>query len=245
MTNTMHVARAPWGAEKAFAIRAEKEGDISVVNEVFECDTYKVAEMTTAPKIVFDIGGHIGTFTCALKSRFPDVRVWIIEPHPRSVELIRENVAEYGDAVTVIQGAVSYKRGDRLADGVRATGGGFMTTPDVFGGKPEDNQREYRLLEEPVTTYTIEELLELAGVESVDLVKWDCEGGEIDAFENMTDAAAARLGDFVGEFHYAGGYNGFREIAERRFPDYRFEGRQHEIDDKRHIGWFRAFKQGE
>ena len=230
-------AKSPWKKSHRFSVRGEKEGDEEVISEVFIHDTYKVGEITTEPENVFDIGGHIGSFTVALKSRYPRARVWVVEPHPRSVDLIRKNVAGL-DNVTVIHGAVSYERGARLADSEEATGGGYITTEEEYRAA---NDNRYHLLEETIPTYTVEELVERAGVDHIDLVKWDCEGGEIDAFRNMSDQTAAMFGDMVGEFHHPDGYNGFVALAESRFPNHQFEGRPEEIEDGRHIGWFRAF----
>lgn len=233
----------PWGARKTFAIRTERDGDAEVIGEVFVGDTYKIRERTAETRTVLDIGGHIGTFTCAIKSKFPDAQVLVIEPNPRNFELLQENIREYGDSVIAIQGAVSYAKGNVLTDGLGATGGGFITTQENFNaaaqGKTAADGFIYSIVGE-VQTYTIEELLDAAGFDTVDLVKWDCEGGEIDAFDNMTNDAAQRLGDFVGEYHHPAGYRGFIESAYRRFPTRTFEGRPNEIGDGRPIGWFRA-----
>lgn len=114
-----------------------------------------------------------------------------------------------------------------------------MTTRERY--EREGNKELYALLGD-VPTYTVEDLFEIAGIESVDLVKWDCEGGEIDAFRNMPDEVAGRIGNMVGEYHIAGGYRAFEEVARARFPHHVFEGRSHEIRDGRSIGWFRGRK---
>lgn len=208
-----------------------------MIEEVFIHDTYKIREIKEAPEIVFDIGGHIGSFTIALKSRFPKAKVWIVEPHPRSIDLIRKNTAALSD-VTLIEGAISYSGGGRLADGKGTTGGGYITSAEEFEAR--DDSR-YELLDTVIPSFTVEDVLERAGVDRVDLVKWDCEGGEIDAFANMSDEAAGAFGNMVGEFHHQEGYEGFAELARKRFPRHRFEGRPHEIEDRRKVGWFRAF----
>jgi FkbM family methyltransferase len=151
--------------------------------------------------------------------------------------------------VTVIHGAVSYTRGALLADSTTATGGGFITTPAAYSAAVADKTAmdnwEYRDAGE-VPTFTLEELFEIAGVDGranvrADLVKFDCEGGEIDALRHMSRETAARIGDIVGEYHIDGGYTAFEAIARGCFPSHRFEGRQREIDDRRPIGWFRAY----
>lgn len=231
-----------WGASIPVHIRAEKQGDEEVIGEVLRGDTYRIGSMTTAPVIAFDIGAHIGTFTLGLSARFPDAKIIAVEPHPRSFDLLRKNT-EGNDNIHVINAAVSYERGNRLADGQTATGGGFMTTAEGWAARGEPSQ--YKLLDDEVRTVTFADLLDLAaglyGHDGrIDLVKWDCEGGEVDAFRNMSDEEAGAIGDMVGEFHIEGGFRAFEKVFDARFPDHTLEGRRHEIEDGRHIGWFSA-----
>lgn len=234
---------AKWGGRRTFTLgRDEAEYDEAVIREVFVEDTYNVADITEAPSTVFDIGAHIGTFTVAIKTRFPDARVVAIEPHPRNVALLKENVKDF-ENVTVIQGAVGYRKGSLLAVGRNATGGSILVTPEEYA-KWEPGR--YDLLDEPICVYTIEELFALSGFDEVDLTKWDCEGGEIDCFDNMGMGTAQRFNDMVGEFHLSGaytvseGYEAFEGLAGWTFPHHEFFRRQNDDSNPGCMGWFQA-----
>lgn len=252
MTNTRtHTVATPWGPSITLNIRTEKDGDLNVIGEVLQGDTYRIATMERAPTLVFDIGAHIGTFTNGIKSRFPDARVVAIEPNARSFELLKANTERFGESVICVHGAVSYARGTVLTDGIGATGGGFMTTREAFeaqaAGKTAADGFIYSIVDDDVSTYTLGDLLEIAeeawGVMRVaDLVKLDCEGGEVDLLQHASPDELDIIGDIVGEYHIEGGYRAFEEIAKAALPAHRFEGRPNEIADGRMIGWFRAFK---
>src|SRR5688500_1304347 len=92
---TTQMVRAPWGADLTFTIRADRaEADRNVIGEVVTGDTYRIASMERAPRIVFDIGGHIGTFTRSITSRFPGARVWVVEPSIDNHALLTANVGD-------------------------------------------------------------------------------------------------------------------------------------------------------
>ena len=56
-----------------------------------------------------------------------------------------------------------------------------------------------RIVDDEVKLITVEELLK--DLPHIDLAKWDCEGGEVDAFKNMSYQEAAKFRFMVGEYH--------------------------------------------
>ena len=63
------------------------------------------------PKVIFDLGGHIGVFTVWARSLFPSARLVTIEPNPDNFRLLKENVAANGlsDTTTCLPAAVTAK----------------------------------------------------------------------------------------------------------------------------------------
>lgn len=47
--------------------------------------------------MIFDVGGHLGSFSCLAKSLCPDVKIVLVEPNPRSLELVRLNLQRFGN----------------------------------------------------------------------------------------------------------------------------------------------------
>ena len=58
-----------------------------------------------------------------------------------------------------------------------------------------------RILDDKVELWTVERILKEFNLDAVDLAKWDCEGGEVEAFKSMSDDAASRFQFMVGEYH--------------------------------------------
>ena len=55
-------------------------------------------------------------------------------------------------------------------------------------------------------------------IEYIDLLKLDCEGGEITMLNHMDSATAEKIGVIVGEYHVVGGADAFRPLFQSRFP---------------------------
>lgn len=228
-----------WGATVKVWIREDRPGDMNVVDEVLVGDTYRVAEMAKPDGLVWDIGCHIGTFSLAIKSRFPDVQILCVEPHPDNFETASLNLIHWEDAV-VLRGAVNYKKGDILADGESASGGGIvMMREDYERRSAKGELNDYPRMLDIGRSWTVEELLSQNPNAPV-LAKWDCEGGEVDAFQNMTDAAEQFIKcDMVGEYHMHGGWPAFEALLHSTFPNRKFETSVAKPASV-HIGWWRS-----
>jgi len=227
------------------------QGDIDVINEVLVGDTYRIGEMMEAPALVFDIGSHIGTFTLGVLWKFDlNIPVVCVEPHPVNHALLEMNLKQAPQA-EVLRGALSYKKGDVIADGARATGGGIvMWREDYDRRRAMGQMSNYPQRLEIGRTWTIRDLFERATHRfpetmrdmSKVVMKWDCEGGEVDAFTNMSDEERDMIGNakMVGEYHMAGGWNAFHALLKTRWPSRKFETTNPPRPDSEHIGWWRS-----
>ena len=184
--------------------------DVKIINEVIAGDQYELKDMAQniePPKLILDIGGHIGTFGCFAKSFWPEAKIIALEPNPTNAELYRKNLYEnFGDTESiVINKALSYDpKINYYLGGSRTTGGGILInrafSPNMEGYRTSDFSFE-------VKTMTLEQLLFEQEIETVDLIKWDCEGAEFMAFRDMTMETKKKLGYMVGEVHIDRGVN--------------------------------------
>ena len=82
--------------------------DSIIVREVIDEDCYglkKLKAQGVAPMVIFDIGGHIGSFTVYCRSLWPQVTLYSFEPLPANFEWLIKNpdrfptriVGEYHD----------------------------------------------------------------------------------------------------------------------------------------------------
>lgn len=205
-------------------IRSEKKGDLAVVSEVVSADCYGLRRgLRTPPRLVLDVGAHVGTFSLVCRSLWPSCRIVCVEPNRRSLEVLRTNLGRDSN-VTIVEAAVGHpEREAWLNDHEAATGGGSVVceTWEPGGG--------YVRLPYPIRVLSVQSVMEEAGVagQTVDLAKFDCEGGELEVFAFA--AESGKLPDFaeiVGEYHCPNGLKEFESLAKRAFSkhDWSFWG---------------------
>ena len=160
---------------------SEKE-DRNVLGEVFSEENYPIEQfINCAPKVVVDIGGHIGSFSKRCHSVFPECHTYTVEPDIENHELCRLNLQNENN--TLIRGVLNYYP-DKCyfyRSVKEATGGGFLTN-ELIPTKDSVNQAEeqaYELHDNfDVKHYTLGSLIEEYNIDKIDLLKLDCEGGE-------------------------------------------------------------------
>ncbi len=179
--------------------------DVHVISECLGGDCYGLEElsMKITPKVILDIGGHIGAFGLCVKKYWPDAKLIAIEPCEVSCELYRRNMVDNGIDATVLNRAMCYNpERTKLLHASRTSGGHVVLSQEEAEEYLTENYREYEDLIEDISAITAEELTE--GLDVIDLAKWDCEGAEIDAFRKMDDETAAKFRTMVGEYHLWG-----------------------------------------
>ena len=146
-------------------------GDFFVFHEVFGSRVY---ELPTAFKsrirTVVDLGAHVGMTSLFLLDLLTDCQCVCVEPSPENFHLLRANLDAYADRVTLVEGAVAERSGSIAFD---ANGWSW-------GGKASDSgSRSNR-----VRAFTVDEIVENAGLDSIDLLKMDVEGAEDGIFRS-------------------------------------------------------------
>ena len=197
-----------------FYIRGNR-GDIDVINEVYLGDTYRIGQLNILPKILVDIGAHIGTFARLAWETWGDaVKIICIEPNPHSFQLLESNVA--GHNVVLYQAAVRYDNHCVTLDdhNVEVTGGGFMISREQV---PQIENSGYIVVNEHTTLVTIEQIIHECDITAIDLMKLDCEGSEQHIFEHLNPKV--QIDTLVGEFH--GQKEEFLKVVQRCFPTHK------------------------
>jgi FkbM family methyltransferase len=128
--------------------------------------------------VVVDVGAHVGYFSLlAARKVGPNGKVFSFEPDPINYELLQRNINLNGYTnVTAVNAAVADAIGTRTL---------FQTTLDsgrhstYHHGLPENGSVE-------VDTWTLDTFLESKDWPTVDLVKVDVEGAEVDVLNGMT-----------------------------------------------------------
>jgi len=190
--------------------------DLVVVRDVLERDAYKLNKLSSliTPRVILDIGGHIGSFSLKAKTVWPNAQIFAFEPNVKNAHLYQRNVLDNKfTGVKVFNEAISYEK-DKvvLTDHLDATGGGFLCAQDKV-----DKLGSYFVSRTDVALSTLEEIMVRENIEYIDLLKLDCEGSEREIIRQMLDETVNKIGMIVGEYHIEGGYPKFSELFYSRF----------------------------
>ena len=144
-------------------------------------------------RTILDVGAHVGSFTIWAARRAPGARVLAVEPNPESFALLARNIGENGlrDRVTAVNAAVA-----------GTPGAGMLELVDHSLGTRLARNGQGQV---PVRIETVPNLLADAGMESVDLVKIDCEGMEYEVFEGLGPERLRSFGALACEYHPVAG----------------------------------------
>jgi FkbM family methyltransferase len=154
--------------------------DLWVLRQILVDGEYSVS--AKSPRVVLDLGSHIGTSLLYFRAAYPEARIIGIEPDPEAFRLLEQNVASLGVelhrlAVAATDGPVS----------LFGTGEPWFST--LYGtGEPTS-----------VDGRSLDSLFQQLGLRRVDLLKVDIEEAEYDAlraFGRLRDVGAV-----VGELH--------------------------------------------
>lgn len=127
------------------------------------------SQITFKPKFILDVGANIGFGTVYLTSIFQDATFALIEPDPRNIEILRENLRLNGIArTTIIEAAVGPQNGT-----LNLRYGSDPTCSSLEGTSMHSNEHTV-----PVQVLSMPTVLNKLGWPQIDLMKVDIEGAE-------------------------------------------------------------------
>lgn len=154
--------------------------DLNVYDEVFRTGEYAVD--IPEPKFVIDAGAHIGLASVYFARRWPKAKIVAIELERSNYALMMTNISPYPNIIGLYAGLWSHQTLLEVAN-PGAANWSFRATE---GGT--------------VRSVTIPEIMGMAGVERVDLLKLDIEGGEKEVLEH-SEHWIDKVGCLVIETH--------------------------------------------
>ena len=187
------------------------EDEIRAFTDCVTKDQYNVRNVVDVPpKIVFDCGSHIGSFSYLVKTLWPDAMVVVIEPNSDSMLLAQKNLLEVSDDnVVFVEGGIWYN-GLRpkyfMKNDFCKTTSKFVFDEDGYDRnvlqwhKEQSKSNPYLHKEHDISLYTIEEIMERLEVSHIDLLKLDIQCAEYDLFKN-TALSSSDVDVIVGELH--------------------------------------------
>ncbi|WP_291727626.1 FkbM family methyltransferase [Bernardetia sp.] len=162
-----HVVQFPQGKQDVH-LRTHS-GDMFVFYEIFMEDTYLLPkEWTKNVKSIVDLGANIGLTTLYYYQMFPEAHFVCVEAAPTNFNILEKNLHPISskNQLTALEGAI-YSQSGEVA---------FETEAIAWGGKI--NQDTQSITTTKVRAYDIPEVMQKAGIEEIDILKIDIEGGE-------------------------------------------------------------------
>jgi len=141
--------------------------DYAIFEQIFIEQQYHLPLEINATTI-FDLGANVGYASIYFANKYPNAKIFALEPEINNYVIAQKNTANYPN-ITLIKGAVWNKLEDlNLVDNGFGEGG-YMV--------------EKGLGNNVVRGYTIDEIMKLMNITTIDILKIDIEGAEKEIFE--------------------------------------------------------------
>lgn len=199
--------------------------------QLFATDAYEAVAAILGerePLVIVDGGAHIGRMTRRLLDRFPAATIYAFEPVRETFDELARSVAGEPRA-TAVHAALGGATGalDIHVNGCTGTSSVLPATPRLHGY--HGDKVALRRTEE-VPVITLDEWAEEEGVESVDFLKLDLQGFELEALEGADELLRTSVRAVYSEAQLVELYDGAalfsdldRFLRERGFDLYRIQ----------------------
>jgi FkbM family methyltransferase len=182
-----------WPARCRLSFRPSSN-DIYTFREILIERVYQeLADRVRSADTIIDLGANIGLASMYLASRYPQARLFCLEPDAENYALLRKNTAylEAQNRCRTLQ-AAAWREHAAVA----------LSAP--IAGHVNQYRAEAASVARPgqqqITGMSMREILECSGFERVDLLKIDIEGAETELFQGPTDWIE-RVQNLAIEFH--------------------------------------------
>lgn len=168
-----------------------REGFVDTLVEIWGLTEYTVDGFyTPAPgHVVLDIGANVGLFSIWLARRAPGVRVAAFEPFPENYQALVGNLTGWDHRIKAFNLAVG-----------RTSGHGQML---ATGGRSLDHRLAFSdsAGAPVVSVISLSDAIRLTGSDTIDLLKLDVEGAELDILEGADHETLRRIRRIAVEYH--------------------------------------------
>jgi FkbM family methyltransferase len=172
-----------------------------VFKEIFMADVYEIDELVRtlpAPPVVIDVGANAGFFAIQLLSKIDKAIIYAYEPMPANVRTLHYTLQQnprLQQSVRLFQMAVTGQPLDQL-DLFAEAEENNQVVASRFAGFNQNNTQKIT-----VPCITLTDIIKQNDLQSVDLLKLDCEGSEYDIIYNTPPELIRRIRKMVIEVH--------------------------------------------
>ncbi len=159
--------------------------DLPTFADIFLDDCYAIP-VETHPHLIIDGGANVGYASLYYANRYPEARIIAVEPEASNHELLRVNTSGYAN-ISVLRAGLWHRRTRLTIKNPTAAKWGFQV-------------QESALEEGSIDAVTIDEIVENAGAQSIDILKLDIEGAEKELF-SAADTWLGKVQILIVELH--------------------------------------------
>ncbi len=191
--------------------------DIPTFHQIFVDAEYDI-KLPFIPRNIIDGGANIGLAAIYLRNKFPEAKIVSVEPDRENFEILKKNLANIENTI-LLEGALwSFKTRLSISDKF-GSGKWGMITEEIKDG---DLDGDF------VETFTIEEIMKIAEIDKIDLLKLDIETAEKELFSSNYHSWLPKTKAIVIELHdwmKKGCSKTFFSAVNECFGDYSFTSR--------------------
>jgi FkbM family methyltransferase len=143
-----------------------------------------------SPKVIVDAGANIGLAAIYFARKYPEARIFAIEPERSNFELLQKNVRAFPN-ITPVRGALWNE--NTTID---------LVDPGIghWGFQVAEREAANQRLVDRVEALKVETMMARYGIEQIDVFKVDIEGAEKELFQNAS-SWIDRVGSIMIELH--------------------------------------------
>lgn len=179
-----------------FNIGFNDEASVSVINEIFLLNEYRVAYdcIVKAKNIIYDVGAHIGVFSIYCRSINKTVKLVALEPETDNYKILQQNI---------INNQIKDIRLLDLALGVHTGKSKLYLSKDSHNHSLTKKDKQITGASTIIVkTVSWTDLYNLtADYQLVDLIKMDIEGAENEIIPNIDENSLCKIKNFIIEYH--------------------------------------------
>lgn len=169
-----------------FSFGLKSKSDIAVLKEIFLMKEYEWPVIKD-PKIIVDLGAHIGDTALYYHTVYPEATIIAVEPDPNLFSRLVVNVSKFKNIIP-INAAVAGKSGSGVLNVSRRS--------SLSGSIIKRSSDNIKLV---INTISLDDLFVQQRIIRADLIKFDIEGGEKSMFGNNQALKYSKA--YIGELH--------------------------------------------
>lgn len=156
--------------------------DIWNFREIMEHNVYGIlGQYMKSSKTIIDLGANIGLASYYFAATFKDARIFSVEPDSDNFKILSKNLSKLikSNRCKLLQGAAWKENAElRISEPSKDLGKWALQVEAAPSTESKTNVFQ---------GYTLHQILEKSGFETVDLLKIDIEGAEVDVFQADTE----------------------------------------------------------